>query len=103
MERMLIDPPADARVSEVTIEPGDGTRVEAALALSRANLHEAVLPVVVADARYRLPDGTEGRTSATFEVGLPGADDALDPFPVDRTSGLIESVEARLHGDLERV
>jgi len=104
MERMLIDPPAEARVSEVTIEPGDGARVEGSLALPKASLHEAILPVVVADARYRLPDGSEGRTSATFEVGMSvGDEEALEPFPVDRTSGLLETVEARLHGDLERV
>ena len=72
--------------------------------MPKSGLHEAILPVVVADARYRLPDGTEGRTSATFEVGMSvGDEEALDPFPIDRTSGLLETVEARLHGDLERV
>ncbi|WP_114950925.1 hypothetical protein [Sphingosinicella terrae] len=101
MERMLIEPPADAKLSEVTIAAGDGARVEAALALPKTGEGEAVLPVVVADARYRLPDGSEGRTSASFQVGLPG-EEALEPFPVDRTSGLLETVEARLHGDLER-
>ena len=104
MERMLINPPAEARVSEVTIEPGDGTRVEGSLALPKSGLHEAILPIVVADARYRLADGSEGRTSASFEVGMSdGDEEALNPFPIDRTSGLIEGVEARLHGDLERV
>ena len=102
MERMLIEPPAEARVSETDLAPGDGTRVEAALALPKSQLSEAVLPVVVADARYTLPDGSEGRTSASFEVGLPG-EERLAPFPTDRASGLFESVEARLHGELERV
>ena len=104
MERMLIDPPAEARVSEITIEPGDGTRVEGSLALPKSGLHGSILPIVVADARYRLADGSEGRTSASFEVGMSdGEEEALNPFPIDRTSGLIEGVEARLHGDLERV
>ena len=62
-----------------------------------------MLPVVVADARYTLPDGSEGRTQASFAVGLPGEGDDLDPFAVDRSSGLIETVEARLHGEPTRV
>ena len=63
-----------------------------------------MLPVVVADARYTLPDGSEGRTHAAFAVGLPEArPDDLAPFPVDRSSGLRENVEARLHGEPERV
>ena len=35
MERMLIDPPADASHSEVTIEPGDGARVDGAISLPK--------------------------------------------------------------------
>ncbi len=105
MERMLIEPPADATVSEVDIGAGDGTRVDAEIALPKAGLHEqTVLPVVVADARYRLPDGSEGRTSASFAVGLPGGEgEELSPFQLDRATGLIESVEARLHGEPTRV
>jgi LPXTG-motif cell wall-anchored protein len=105
MEHMLIDRPADATVSEVDIAAGDGTIVEAEVALSKAGMHEPVLPVVVADARYRLPDGSEGRTSASFAVGLPAQAEggALEPFPIDRASGLRENVEARLHGEPERV
>ena len=102
MEQMLIDLPADATVSEDRIDPGDGTRVDGALTLPKAGLPESVVPVVVADARYLLPDGSEGRTRAAFEVGLPGGE-VLDPFPTDRASGLLETVEARLHGELERV
>ena len=97
----LIEPPAEAQVSETDLAPGDGTRVEAALTLPKAQLSDSVLPVVVADARYTLPDGSEGRTSASFEVGLPD-EDRLAPFPTDRASGLLETVEARLHGELER-
>jgi hypothetical protein len=105
MEHMLIERPADATVSEVDIAAGDGTTVEAEVALSKAGLHDSVLPVVVADARYRLPDGSEGRTSASFAVGLQAEAEggALGPFPIDRASGLRENVEARLHGEPERV
>ena len=103
MERMLIDPPAGAAAEEVTIAAGEATRVDAQMALPREGLADGtVRPVVVADARYRLPDGTEGRTRASFEVGIP-TENGLDPFPTDRTSGLLESVEARLHGEPERV
>jgi hypothetical protein len=103
MERMLINPPADAAVTEVDIEAGDATRVEASMALPREGLsEESVLPVVVADARYRLPDGSEGRTLAQFEVGIP-IEGGLDPFPTERTSGLLEGVEARLRGEPERL
>jgi hypothetical protein len=58
--------------------------------------------VVVADARYRLPDGSEGRTHASFAFGLPSGD-GLAPFDADEPSGLRDDVEARLHGEPERV
>lgn len=102
MERMLIEPPASAQRSEVDIPPGDGARVDTTIALPRESLKGSVLPVVVADARYRLPDGSEGRTSASFAVGLPNGD-GLEPFAVDLPSGLHEDVEARLHGEPQRV
>jgi len=103
MERSLIEPPADAALSEMDIEPGDGARVDGAIGLPTESLHGAVLPVVVADARYRLPDGSEGRTHASFAVGLPTSGDGLAPFDADEPSGLREDVEARLHGEPERV
>jgi len=99
MERMLIEPPADATVSEVTIAPGDGTRIEAAIALPTA--HEAggsVLPVLVADARYTLADGSEGRTSASFEIGLARGDD-IEGFSTARPTGMHEDIDARLHAE----
>lgn len=103
MERMLIDPPADSALAGVEIRAGDATKVEAQMALPREGVTEgSILPVVVADARYRLPDGSEGRTRASFEVGIP-SEGGLDPFPTDRTSGLLESVDARLHDEPERV
>ena len=102
MERMLIEAPAEARRAVVTIPAGEGTRVEQSIVLSRASLKGPVLPVIVADARYRLPDGGEGRTSASFAVGLP-SEEGLEPFAVDMPTGLTENIEARLHGDPERV
>ena len=102
MERALIEPPADASVSEVDIAAGDGARVDGRISLSKDGLTEPVLPVVVADARYTLPDGSEGRTHASFAVGVADGE-ALAPFPIDRSSGLSENVEARLHGEPERV
>jgi hypothetical protein len=102
MERMLIDPPADCRFPEVTIDPGNGKRIEAAVALPTAGLHDSILPVVVADARYRLPDGSEGRTSASFAVGVPMGGE-LAHFDVENPSGLHEGVEARLRREPQQV
>jgi hypothetical protein len=103
-ERSLIEPPADAAVEQVSIDPGEGATVEAKIGLAKDGIDESVLPVVVADARYTLPDGSEGRTHASFAVGVPAAESGeLQPFPTDRSSGLRENVEARLHGEPERV
>jgi LPXTG-motif cell wall-anchored protein len=102
IERTLITPPAGASVSEVDIAAGDGTRVDGEISMPKSGSHDTVLPVVHADARYRLPDGTEGRTSASFSVGLPEGD-GIAPFQLDRATGLIETVEARLYGEPERV
>ena len=104
MERSLIEPSADATHNMVDIAAGDGARVEAKIAMSKDGLDQPVLPVVVADARYTLPDGSEGRTHASFAVGVPEEDGSeLQPFRVDGSSGLRENVEARLYGEPERV
>lgn len=99
MERMLIEPPPGAGVSELDIPPGDAARVEGQLAVPREGLEGPILPVVVADARYSLPDGSEGRMAASFEVGRP----AVAPLPFDRSAGLSEDVVSQLHGEPERV
>ena len=101
MERMLIERPTGVERIEATIAPGDGARIETAVALPRAGLVDAITPVVVADARYRLPDGSEGRTSASFAVGVPDGEDLI-MFDVDNPSGMHEGVEARLHGKPQR-
>ena len=103
-ERSLIEPPADAVVQQVAIDAGEGATVEAKIGVAKDGMDEAVLPVVHADARYTLPDGTEGRTHASFAVGVPAAESGeLQPFLTDRSSGLRENVEARLYGEPERV
>lgn len=97
MERMLIARPDGAQEIETSLAAGDGTRIETSVALPRAGIEDAILPVVAAEARYRLPDGSEGRTSAAFAVGVARGDD-LVMFDVDNPSGMHEGVEARLHG-----
>jgi hypothetical protein len=104
MERSLIEPSAEATHNMVDIAAGDGARMEAKIAMSKDGLDAPVLPVVVADARYTLPDGSEGRMHASFAVGVPEEDGSeLQPFRVDGSSGLRENVEARLYGEPERV
>ena len=107
MERLLIER-SDEAVSPITIPAGEGTRLDATLATSRAALvngaeHAAFQPVIVADVRYRLPDGSEGRTSASFLVGTSAAEGgALEPLSLDRPD-LREDVEARLYREPARV
>jgi hypothetical protein len=102
MERLLIDPPAGATISETRIEAGDGATIEANVSLPCAAMRETGPPVVVADVRYRLPQGGEGRTSASFAIGLPAGEE-LVPFPANPASGFNEGVEARVHGEVEHV
>jgi hypothetical protein len=102
MEQSLIDRPSEPQLAEPELDPGDGRRIESAVAMPRAGLHDSILPVVVADARYRLPDGSEGRTSARFAVGVP-VDGDLAHFDVEHPSGLHEGVEARLEREPEQV
>ena len=85
MENLLIERGDDATVPPVTIKPGEGTRVDATLAVRKDTLSEHEFsPVVVADARYTMADGTEGRTSATFRVGLWTDEAKLEPILFDR-------------------
>jgi hypothetical protein len=96
-ERSLIQSDSDADLPAVTIDSGHAKRIESTVALPTAGLDEdAVLPVVVAEAHYRLPDGSEERTTASFEVGVPIGDD-LAHFDLDNPSGLHDDVVARPH------
>lgn len=102
MERLLVQPPADATTDPVTINPGEGKRIDATLALLKSdmgeNLPSSFRPIVVADARYTLADGSEGRTSASFEIGVtPEEGGGLDPIELSRAS-MFENVSAELHG-----
>ena len=103
MERLLVDPPAEATTDPVTIKPGEGKRIDATLALLKAdmgeNLPEAIRPIVVADARYTLEDGSEGRTSASFVVGVTPEEGGpgLEPLELSRAS-MHENVGAELRG-----
>lgn len=105
MERLLIKPPSDATTDPVTIEPGEGTRIDATLALLKSdmgdNLPASFRPVVFADARYTMADGSEGRTSASFLVGVtPETGKNLEPIELSRSS-MHENVGAELQGQPE--
>lgn len=105
IERLLIDPPADHVVDADSIAPGGGARIDAAVTLPRDDLHVAsdeaghagFTPVVLADARYRLPDGSEGRTAAAFTIGRVDGGDVLMPIAVEDEPAMYADIEARLH------
>lgn len=98
MERMLTGRGGDAAVPPVTIAPGDGTRVDAHLAVPKGELGRTFNPVVVAEARYILPDGREGRTSAAFRIGRSAPDvEGVGPIGATRPH-MVEDVEAELFG-----
>ena len=102
-ESALIVPRDHADTPPVTIGAGESRTMAASVALPTAQVDgDAVLPIVVADARYRLPDGSEGRTSASFAVGVPDGEE-LAHFGIDNPSGLHEGVVARPLGEPERV
>ena len=104
IERLLMHPPADQVVPAERIEPGDGTRLNAAVTLPREQVDAATLdgeegftPVLVADARYRLPDGSEGRTAAAFTIGRVNGGEHLVPIALHDDPAMYADIEARLH------
>ncbi|WP_333572616.1 hypothetical protein [Sphingomonas sp.] len=98
MEQLLTRHGPAADVPPVTIDAGDGARVDAHLAVPKGELGRTFNPVVVAEARYRLPDGREGRTSAAFRIGRAApAADGLGPIGATRPH-LVEDLEAELLG-----
>lgn len=101
MERMLAENACGAALPNA-IPAGEGRSIQTQVALSTASIEgDTILPVVVADARYTLPDGTEGRTSASFAVGVPDGEE-LAHFGIANPSGLHEGVIARPLGEPER-
>jgi len=104
MERLLINPPAEATTDPVTIKPGEGKRIDATLALLKSdmgeNLPDTIRPIIVADARYTLEDGSEGRTSASFVVGVTPEEGGpgLEPLELSRAS-MHDNVGAELRGE----
>lgn len=106
MEALLLAHANDPAVDPVSIAPGEGKCVDTTLHTSRADLEaqgDTFSPLLVADARYRLPDGSEGRTSATFRIGI--SDDnggALEPIALGERN-MHHNVGAELEGVTARV
>jgi hypothetical protein len=104
LEEMMIERSTDA-IPPLTIKAGEGKTVDATLAVAKAQLTEAgadFSPTVFADARYRLPDGSEGRTSAAFRIGLTDEDrPGIESIALDNR-GMHENVAAELEGVPER-
>ena len=95
MERLLLE--HDGEVPVIRIKPGEGTTLEATLALPRADLSGSVSPVIVADARYPLPGGGEGRTAASFRISVSDDGEAMTPIPIGRPH-MFDEVSAELYG-----
>lgn len=103
MEKLLLEHANDASVPPVTIGAGEGTRVDALVATPKGeDLPRTFNPLVVADARYRLPDGSEGRTAAAFRVGRHAPIGGLGGIGTSRPH-IVEDLEAELEEVLERV
>jgi hypothetical protein len=102
MERMLMEHRSDPIVPPVSIEPGDGTRVDAHLAVPKGDLGRVFNPVVVAEARYTLPDGSEARTSAAFKIGRPAYEGGIGAIGASRPH-VTDDLAAELYGQPEHV
>jgi Meckel syndrome type 1 protein len=97
-ERALIEPRDHADTPPVTIDAGEARTMEGSVALATSEVTgDSVLPVVVADARYVLPDGSEEHRAVSFAVGVP-VEGELAHFDTENPSGLHEDVEARPFG-----
>jgi hypothetical protein len=86
---------------QVNVAAGDVTTVQGSATVDGAR--GAFRPVVATDARYTLPDGTEGHIAARFAVGVDGGEPGrITPIVLDRDE-LREDLGARLEGEVERV
>ena len=96
-EAALIEP----TTSQVNVAAGEATSVPASAVVDSPR--GAFRPVVAADARYTLPDGSEGHIAARFAVGVDGGEPGrITPIVLDRDE-LREDLGARLEGEVERV
>jgi hypothetical protein len=100
IERLLLDHRGDTIVPPVSIPPGDGTRVDAHLAVPKGELGRTFNPVVVAEARYTLPDGQEARTSAAFRIGRPAFEGGIGAIGSSRPH-VVDDLAAELYGQPE--
>lgn len=101
IERLLAHGHGGTEVNAGEIGAGEGSRVDASLTVSRDGMNGPTFqPIVVADVRYTLPDGGEGRTAAAFAVG--GDDGTDEPTPLRLGGDMREDVAASLHGVPER-
>ena len=98
LSALLAERPTES-VDPVTIPAGEGTRIEARLALPRAHVASPFTPVLVVDAVYRLANGNEARTAAAFVIGLAGDGEILDAVPLD--GGMYADLDARLYREPE--
>ncbi|APR54311.1 hypothetical protein CA223_01970 [Sphingomonas koreensis] len=104
IERLLMQLPTEQVVPAERIEPGGGKRLDAAVTLPRELVDAAAhdgedgfTPVLVADARYRLPGGGEGRTAAAFTIGRVNGGEHLVPIALQDDPAVYADIEARLH------
>lgn len=101
-ERTLIEPRDHADVPPVTIAAGQARTMEAAVALPTSEVAgDAILPIVVADAHYRLPDGREEHTRVSYAVGVPDGEELMH-FDTENPSGLHEGVVAHALAEPKR-
>jgi hypothetical protein len=101
-ERALIEPAGRADSPPVTIDAGQARTMEASVALPTSGMRgDSILPVVVADARYRLPDGREEHVRTSYAVGVPDGEELMH-FDTENPSGLHEGVVAQALGEPER-
>jgi hypothetical protein len=87
--------------NHVHVAAGDVATVAGTASVDTDRL--AFTPVVATDARYTLPDGTQGHIAARFAVGVDGGEPGrITPIVLDREE-LREDLGARLEGEVERV
>ena len=102
MERLLVQGADESALPPTSIAPGAGKKITAAIEISTAEVEgDSLLPVIAAEARYRLPGGGEGRTVASFAIGVPDGD-GLARFAIGGASGLHDDVVARPFGAAEK-